>query len=216
MKRNSTKNYYDVLGISKTASDEEIKKAFRELALQHHPDKGGDAEIMKDVNEAYSVLSDPQKRAEFDNPPQMHHNPFMRGNPFMHGDPFSRFDGGINLDEILNNVHGFRFSFGGGNQHFHSTQMINHTLTIDLVKALEGGEIETDIPQLGKRIKFELPPDINNGSSYKIRVGGDNNTDIFLQLTINVELPRRLSKEKIEKIKDLLAPEVAAEPVTPN
>lgn len=212
-------NYYDTLEIKKDATEDDIKKSFRKLSKLYHPDTTTDVdkkkeleEKFKKINEAYSVLSDPQKRAEFDNPPQMHHNPFMRGNPFMHADPFSGH--GINLDEILNNVNGFRFSFGGGNHHFHSTQMINHTITIDLIKALEGGDIEADIPQLGKRIKFELPPDINNGASYKIRVGGDNNSDIFLQLTINVELPRGVSKEKIEKIKDLLAPEVAPEPAT--
>jgi molecular chaperone DnaJ len=60
------KDYYDTLGISKTASVEEIKKAYRKLALQHHPDKGGDAEKFKEISEAYAVLSDPQKREQYD------------------------------------------------------------------------------------------------------------------------------------------------------
>lgn len=60
-------NYYDILGVSKTASEEEIKKAFRKLAHQHHPDKqGGDHGKFKKINEAYQVLSDKQKRAQYD------------------------------------------------------------------------------------------------------------------------------------------------------
>jgi len=61
-------NYYDILGVSKTASADEIKKKFRELSKKHHPDKGGDEEMFKKINEAYSTLSDPTKRAEYDNP----------------------------------------------------------------------------------------------------------------------------------------------------
>ncbi len=61
------KNYYDILGISKTASEEEIKSAFRKLAHKLHPDKkGGDEKRFKEVSEAYSVLSDKKKRAEYD------------------------------------------------------------------------------------------------------------------------------------------------------
>lgn len=60
------KDYYDVLGVSKNASSEEIKKAYRKLAHQHHPDKGGDEKKFKEVNEAYQVLGNPQKRSQYD------------------------------------------------------------------------------------------------------------------------------------------------------
>lgn len=59
-------DYYKILGISKNASPDEIKRAYRRLAQQYHPDKGGDPEKFKEVNEAYQVLSDPQKRAQYD------------------------------------------------------------------------------------------------------------------------------------------------------
>lgn len=60
------KNYYDVLGVKKTASASEIKKAFRKLAQKHHPDAGGDEETFKEINEAYEVLSDPEKKEQYD------------------------------------------------------------------------------------------------------------------------------------------------------
>lgn len=61
-----SKDYYEILGVSKTASQDEIKRAYRKLAHEFHPDKGGDASKFKEVNEAYQVLSDPQKRAQYD------------------------------------------------------------------------------------------------------------------------------------------------------
>jgi molecular chaperone DnaJ len=61
-----TANYYDTLGVKKTATADEIKKAFRKLARKHHPDAGGDEEKFKEINEAYETLSDKDKRAEYD------------------------------------------------------------------------------------------------------------------------------------------------------
>jgi molecular chaperone DnaJ len=60
------KDYYEILGVAKNASIDEIKKAFYKLAHKHHPDKGGDAEKFKEANEAYQVLSDEKKRAQYD------------------------------------------------------------------------------------------------------------------------------------------------------
>lgn len=60
------KSYYDILGVKKSASADEIKKAFRKLAQKHHPDAGGDEETFKQINEAYEVLSNPEKKAEYD------------------------------------------------------------------------------------------------------------------------------------------------------
>jgi len=61
-----TANYYDILGVKKTATPDEIKKAFRKLARKHHPDAGGDEEKFKEINEAYETLADEEKRAAYD------------------------------------------------------------------------------------------------------------------------------------------------------
>ena len=72
--RHPNKNYYEVLGVTETATDTEIKKAYRKLAVQHHPDKVSESKldpaeaekIFKNINEAYEILSDPTKRAAYD------------------------------------------------------------------------------------------------------------------------------------------------------
>ncbi len=61
-----SKDYYKILGVGRGASEDEIKKAFRRLAHEHHPDKGGDSVKFKDINEAYQILSDVKKRATYD------------------------------------------------------------------------------------------------------------------------------------------------------
>ncbi len=91
------KDYYKILGVNRDASQEEIKKAYRKLAHKYHPDKGGDEEKMKEINEAYQVLSNREKRAQYD---KFGNNPNFGGE----GGGFQNFGG-----------FGFNFGFGGEN-----------------------------------------------------------------------------------------------------
>jgi len=75
-------DYYEVLGVPKTASQDEIKKAFHKLAHKYHPDKGGDEKKFKEINEAYQVLSDKEKRAQYDQFGRVFENGQPGGNPF--------------------------------------------------------------------------------------------------------------------------------------
>ena len=102
------KDYYEVLGVDKNASDEEIKRAFRVLAKKYHPDvnkEPGAEEKFKEIGEAYSVLSDPNKRKQYD---QFGHAAFDGASG---GAGFNWED--INLDDILSSVFGGESPFGG-------------------------------------------------------------------------------------------------------
>lgn len=115
----SKKDYYETLGVSKDASDDEIKRSFRKLAKQYHPDinkePGAEAKF-KEIGEAYAVLSDPQKRKTYD---QFGSAAFENGGPGAGGFGQGGFDfGDIDLDSILRDMFGGGFSsfsgFGGG------------------------------------------------------------------------------------------------------
>lgn len=97
------KDYYEILGVEKNASKEDIKKAFRKLAHKFHPDKGGDESKFKEVNEAYSVLSDDKRRAEYDSYGRTFGN---QGGGFegFSGFDFSGFNQGAGVDFDLGDI----------------------------------------------------------------------------------------------------------------
>lgn len=115
------KDYYEVLGVSKTATDEEIKRAFRKLAKQYHPDinkEPGAEEKFKEIGEAYAVLSDANKRRQYD---QFGHAAFENGSASGGGTGFQGFNmGDIDLEDILGDLFGGGFrgfsGFGGSSR----------------------------------------------------------------------------------------------------
>lgn len=112
-----SKDYYQLLGLDKKASKDDIKKAFRKLAHQYHPDKkGGDEAKFKEVSEAYSILSDDKKRAEYDSYGRVFSGGAggSQGSSGFEGFDFSQFQGGADFDVDLNDIFGgFSDIFGG-------------------------------------------------------------------------------------------------------
>lgn len=115
----ANKNFYDVLGVNKSASADEIKKAYRKLAHQYHPDKGqGNEDKFKEVNEAYQVLSNAEKRGQYDQYGQTFEQAQASGAGFGgQGNPFEGFQGGFggqnggmewDLGDIFGDIFGMR------------------------------------------------------------------------------------------------------------
>ena len=111
-------NYYDILGVSETSTQDEIKKAYRKMAIEHHPDKGGDENTFKKISEAYDTIGDEGKRQQYDS---QKNNPFGGSgfNPFgdMFGDMFANMNGGgvrKNPDKMMDLNIGVVEAYTGG------------------------------------------------------------------------------------------------------
>lgn len=135
------KDYYDILGVSKDASDDEIKKAYRKAAHKHHPDKeGGDEAKFKEVNEAYQVLSDAQKRQQYDQFGQT----FDGAGPGPGGAGFGGFGGfGQQAGGFQGGFEGFDVGsifdefFGGSSRRRQGGPVRGDDITIDMSISLE-------------------------------------------------------------------------------
>ena len=136
----ANKNYYEILGVSKTATSDEIKSAYRKLAKQYHPDfHPGDkaaAEKFKEINEANAVLSDDQKRKQYDY--DLDH-PGMSGNPF--GGGGGGFGGMGGFEDIINSMFGGGGGFGthfGGEPKRNRGADIEQTINLSFLDAIKG------------------------------------------------------------------------------
>ena len=181
-------DYYDILGVGKSASADELKKAYRKQALEWHPDRHKDdkeaaEKRFKEINEAYQVLSDPQKKVAYD---QYGHAAFAPGGGFgARGEAYSPFGGtqtgrygpftytyttygGQGQNPFGNFDFGDPFEifeqfFGGGNPFAQTKQVPRYSLTIDFMEAIKGVTKEVSID--GKKRKIKIPVGIHEGHS---------------------------------------------------
>ncbi len=176
-------DYYSILGVQKNANPEEIKRAYRRLAAQHHPDRGGDTKKFQEIQAAYDILSNPEKKAAYDNPqPQM--NGFPGGFHFHTGGGFPP-----GFEEI------FGEAFGGM---FRRQQPRNRSLNIQtsitLNDALTGKDLIANLKLPSGReqlVEVKIPPGIDNGMTIKLSGLGDDTIPNIprgdLHLTVHVE-----------------------------
>lgn len=146
-------NYYNILGVSKTATADEIKQAYRRLASKEHPDKGGDTARFQEIQTAYDTLSDPNKRAQHDNPGININRGFRPQGPNAH-----EFD----LDSVFK-MFGARFTTGQPQQQM----MTRMTLWIQLSDVATGGSRTVSIgtPHGNSVIDIEIPQGIADGDN---------------------------------------------------
>ncbi len=229
------RDYYEVLGVSKNASDDEIKKAYRKLAVKYHPDKNpGDKEAeekFKEISEAHEVLSDKQKRARYD---QFGHagvgssaagggfsgNPFAGGNFNFNGQAFNfDFGGGGAFDDILGSL----FGFGGARRARRGADyQTNVTLTFE--EAIFGTTKTVSVE--GEELKVKIPAGIDDGMSVRLRgkggpapEGSSEKGDLYVRVRVkpHKSLTREgsiiLSEQKIDMVDAALGCEIDVETV---
>lgn len=202
------KDYYKILGVPKTASDDDIKKAYRKMAMKHHPDRGGDEKAFKEVNEANDILSNREKRNLVDqgidplNPNQGGFNRHQ-GNPFEYN-----FNSG-NMEDILR---GFGFGgFGFGQQHEQRprNKSLHVELTITLEEAYTGvnKNIQIRFGAVNKVINVSVPAGIDNGANIRYAGLGDDSIKGIpagdLTVTIYVQRHPKFAREGVNLLTDV-------------
>lgn len=190
------KDYYQILGVPKNAGDDEIKRTYRKLAHQYHPDKNkGDDKKFKEINEAYQVLGNKEKKEQYDRFGQT----FDFGGFSARGGPASGWEEFGGLSDILEELFGFGRGgfgdfFGGGFSRAWST--VQTTLNIDFAAAALGGEVEVSVR--GEKIKLKIPAGTQNGEALVHH--GKNNDIIFV---VNIKMPKNLSRKARELLEEL-------------
>jgi len=192
------KDYYKILGVSKTASADELKRAYRKLAHQYHPDKAGKQheDKFKEINEAYQVLSDPQKRARYDQYGSAE-GPSGFGGQYggsqgFEGFDFNGFGFGGGIGDIFESVFSQAFS------------QVQAEVAIPLTSALLGDKIQLQTSNR-ETITLDIPAGTQDGTNFRFR-GKGNQTKRGrgdLIITVRVQFPHRLTREQKELLEEL-------------
>lgn len=179
-------DHYKTLNIDKNASPEDIKKAYRKLAAQHHPDRGGETAKFQEIQSAYETLSDPNKRAQYDNPqPQFNPNGGFHGGFTAHGfeDMFS---------QMFGNGHPFGDMFSRARPTRNRT--INLQTTITLEEAFNGKDLIANLQLPSGReqvLEIKIPPGIGDGMTLRLAEMGDDTIPGIprgdIHLTVNIQ-----------------------------
>ena len=175
-------DYYKSLGVDRSASQDDIKRAYRGLASKHHPDKGGDTVKFQEIQAAYATLSDPQKKEEYDNPrPQFH-------------------SGGGGMPQGFEDI--FGQMFGGGNSPFGDmfgqrrpqpvrNRNLNLQTQITMEEAFHGKELIATIQLPSGRdqvLEVKIPPGVSDGITLRLAGMGDDSVSNALRGDIHLSI----------------------------
>jgi len=157
-------DHYRKLGVSKNASADDIKKAYRKLASQHHPDKGGDTATFQTIQTAYDVLGDQEKRSQYDNP-----QPQFNG---------IQFGGGVppGMEDLFAQMFGGNPFFSQGFRQPQRNNNVQMQMNITIEESFHGKEIITDIqlPSGIKTVEIKIPAGIASGQTLRVSGAGES------------------------------------------
>jgi curved DNA-binding protein len=161
-------DHYTTLGVDRNANPDEIKAAYRRMAAKHHPDRGGDTAAFQNIQSAYETLTDPDKKAQYDNPhPQFHQQPggfhFHSGN---FDDIFAQFTGGHPFEAFFGNRHP---------PHRNATITVQTSITLE--EAFYGKELVANVSMPSGRdqtINVKIPAGIQDGTTLRLAGLGDD------------------------------------------
>ena len=188
-------NFYDVLGVSKAATERDIRQAYRKLARQHHPDvnQGDPAaeERFKEINEAYSVLSDPDKRQKYDRYGDQWANADRieeaeaqarsRGAGGFRWSTSGGFDPGATTEEPSGSI--FDQLFRDLGQRMRPDTKPEYPVEVTLEEAQKGSNRLVHLPD-GRRLEVRIPPGVDNGSRIHIPAGGKDKGEFYLLVSV--------------------------------
>lgn len=168
------KNYFEILGVPPDATDDDIKKAYRSLAMKHHPDRGGDQAKFQEIQEAYSVLTDPQKREEWNMARHQRshdhggfHFNFNFGQP--NGNPFD-------IHEVFRNFQQGQDPFANFRQPPQRNKDLRVTIDLDLASTLDKQTRHISVRHLNghrETVTVDIPRGVNPGVQMKYAGHGD-------------------------------------------
>lgn len=193
-------DYYSILGVSKTATQDDIKRAYKKLAMKYHPDRGGDTKKFQEISQAYDTLGDPQNRAQYDAEQDAaihgHQFHFHTGNPF---DPFAQMFGGRSpFDQFFNQ----------GQRVRQRNRDLNIRCTVDFKQSYLGTELEANynLPS-GKNqtVVIKVPAGIENGQVIRYQGMGDDSNPSLPRGDLNVTILVEPSSEFQRRGDDLIS-----------
>lgn len=189
------KDYFNTLGVAPDASDEDIKKAYKRLAMKHHPDRGGDQVKFQEIQEAYSTLSDPQKRN------QWQHERQFGGAHNQDGFHFN-FGFGQDINDIIRQFHGGS-PFGGFRQQPARNRDLRVGIEIDLVSTLD--EQTHHINVQNKTVEIKIPRGVQSGMQMRYSGHGDQSVpnappgDLYVEFRVRQPAEFRITGINLSK-----------------